>query len=74
MNDTELLNGLRKLCGYVQDSSQTTITISQDDATKAWILRWGTGPTQWAWGGSLREVIRNAIRDDQNRALFNPAQ
>ncbi len=29
---------LRRLCGYVEDGSNTSVTIAQDDATKDWVL------------------------------------
>ena len=75
MDDSkEVLDMLRKLCGYWQNDTQRKITIAQDDATRHWILRWGDGNTEWAWGATLREVIRNAAADDQNRELIYPGQ
>lgn len=35
------LDALRELCGYVEDGSDTCVTIGQDDATKDWVLRIG---------------------------------
>lgn len=35
------LDGLRKLCGYVEDGSCESIRIGQDDATKGWALSVG---------------------------------
>lgn len=36
--DANLLQGLRELCGYVEDSSQAVLQISQDDASREWCL------------------------------------
>ena len=30
---------LREACGYVQDGSSTSVTISQDDASHEWVCR-----------------------------------
>jgi len=37
--DAARLKGLRELCGYWQDSSDTTVKLFQDDATRTWIIK-----------------------------------
>lgn len=39
LTDTQRLNALQKLCGYVENGSDTTVRIFQDDATRDWIIR-----------------------------------
>ena len=39
--DTELVDGLRNLCGYTQDGSATEVLIFQDDATNDWCVKVG---------------------------------
>ena len=34
--DAELLNNLRRVCGYVENGSSEAVTICQDDATNDW--------------------------------------
>lgn len=41
---------LRELCGYVEDGSDTTIQIFQDDATRTWHLKVGRFKEYWAEG------------------------
>ena len=36
--DADLLDKLRRMCGYVEDVSQQSVTIAQDDATREWSL------------------------------------
>ncbi len=33
------IDGLRRLCGYVENSSDTEVTIFQDDATQWWTVK-----------------------------------
>ncbi len=46
-----LLGGIKEMCGYVENGSNESVTISQDDATKHWCCSVGrdnivgTGPT-----------------------------
>ena len=59
VGDDDRIDGLRKLAGYVENGSDTTVSIFQDDATKSWMVRVGK-----AWpshGSSLREAIDAAI-------------
>jgi len=37
--DAALLKGLRGLCGYVENGSNETVSIFQDDATRDWVVR-----------------------------------
>lgn len=48
---------LERLAGYLGDSSQTTIVIDQDDATRDWILKVGRVTY---YGSSLKNCIRQA--------------
>ena len=53
---------LREACGYVQDGSSTSVTISQDDATHEWVVRVGdVGSRHWWHGKSLGEAIDAAM-------------
>ena len=55
---------LREACGYVQDGSSTSVTISQDDATHEWVVRVGdVGSRHWWHGKSLGEAINAAIKE-----------
>ena len=46
-----LLSGIKEMCGYVENGSNESVTICQDDATKDWCCSVGrdkivgTGPT-----------------------------
>lgn len=64
MTDTQLIDGLRKLCGYVEDGSATSVTISLDEATRDFTLSVGRGPsTPWTFGHNVREVLEKAITE-----------
>jgi hypothetical protein len=57
---------LRALMGYVEDGSQTPVTIGQDDATMTFYLRIGRPSDPWTkvyHMGSLKGVIDQAYRD-----------
>lgn len=49
---------LRELCGYVENGSEQSVTIFQDDATRTWHLRIGKFKTYWAEG--FEAVIHKA--------------
>ena len=34
----DLRKALRRLCGYIENGTSTSVTIEQDDATKTWVL------------------------------------
>lgn len=38
-----LFDVIRRLCGYVENGSDTVVTICQDDATKEWMVKVGAG-------------------------------
>jgi hypothetical protein len=66
MTDAEIIAGLRDLCGYVENGSDTSIQISQDDATKDWVIhigRSGFPNGNWTWGYSFREACEKAITE-----------
>lgn len=42
MNNDERMAALRRMCGYVENGSDTTIKIFQDDATKEWFVKVGS--------------------------------
>lgn len=48
---------IRTLAGYVEDGSATTVQISQDDATRTWIVR--AGKSEW-YGNSLQGALAAA--------------
>lgn len=57
---------LRALLGYVEDGSDTSVTIGQDDATKTFYLRIGRPSDPWTkvyYTGSLKGVIDAAFKD-----------
>lgn len=56
----ERMNGLRNLLGYVENGSDTVVTIFQDDATKDFIVKVGKC-TYYAT--TLGEALDEAISD-----------
>ena len=59
--DAERLKGLRELCGYVEDGSSQTIRITQDDATRDWIIRWND-KAEWVFSSSFKGAIDEAMK------------
>lgn len=53
-----LLDGLRDLCGYVENGTSTTLKISQDDATNDWVVTVGKDSV---FGRSFKDVVLSAI-------------
>ena len=53
---------LQALCGYVEDGSSDSVTISQDDATGTWHITVGYSPRRRKsfWGESFDEVFLKA--------------
>lgn len=41
MKDDERISALRRMCGYVENGSETTVKIFQDDATREWFVKVG---------------------------------
>lgn len=62
--DKRRLDGLRELCGHVEDGSAISVSISQDDATRDWIIRAGK---RWWHGGSLRAALDAALAEAEGR-------
>lgn len=56
--DKQRIDGIRKLAGYVEDGSDTTVQIFQDDATRSWLIK--AGKDSWH-GSSLRDAIDAAL-------------
>ena len=54
LTDTQRLDALRTLCGYVENGSDTTVNIYQDDATKDWIVRCGR---EYFYGNCFRSAL-----------------
>jgi hypothetical protein len=57
----ERLAGLRKLCGYVENGSSNVVTICQDDATRAWVIRTSNNLYD---GDTFEQAIDNAINGE----------
>ena len=55
---TQTLNNLRELMGYVQNGSETKVSLFQDDATMDFMLRVGK---KTYWGNYLEQVIEKAF-------------
>lgn len=55
--DTQRINKLRVACGYVENSTETTVWLYQDDATKTWAVT--DNANKRAYGESLRQAIDN---------------
>lgn len=52
---------LRRLMGYVQNGSNDSVSMYQDEATSTYHVRVGTGLRSKAyWGDSLEEAIAKA--------------
>lgn len=49
---------LRRLCGYVENGTDVTVRICQDDATKTWIVGLGHPASGLKWCG---ECLRTAL-------------
>ena len=58
------LNHLKELMGYVQNGSDETVYLFQDDATMDYILRVGK---KTYWGFSLENVIEKAFKAEGSR-------
>lgn len=59
------MQGLRKLCGYVENGSDTVVKIFQDDATRDWVVK--VGPKSYYavdLGTALDKAIED-IKDDE---------
>ena len=61
---TQTLNNLRELMGYVQNGSETKVSLFQDDATMDFMLRVGK---KTYWGNYLEQVIDKAFEAEGPR-------
>ena len=60
----QAISHLEELMGYVQDGSDTTVSLFQDDATMDFMLRVGK---KTYWGLSLENVIEKAFEAEGDR-------
>ena len=60
----QTLESLRKLMGYVQNGSDETVSLFQDDATMDYMLRVGK---KTYWGLSLENVIEKSFEAEGDR-------
>jgi hypothetical protein len=56
-----LLEGIRVLCGYVENGTDSVVKIFQDDATKCWRVRVGNREYH---GASFESAIAEAVEDN----------
>ena len=61
--DAERLRAIRELCGYVEDGSEQTVRIFQDDATKDWLVCFGQNGREFA--RSFESAIDAAIAQER---------
>lgn len=60
-NNSERLDKLRRLCGYVENGSSTVVKLQQDDATREWILN---VDKKSYYAGSFFQVIDMAVVEE----------
>ena len=60
----QTLKSLRELMGYVQNGSEETVSLFQDDATMDYMLRVGK---KTYWGLSLENVIEKSFEAEGDR-------
>lgn len=63
------LKFLRNLCGFVGNGSDAALVISQDDATRSWIIR-VNGTKGWWHGDTFNGAIDAAMADPKNEDLL----
>jgi hypothetical protein len=51
---------LIRFCGYVENGSDTTVSLGQDDATRTWVLRVGK---HLFYGSSPTSVLEAAVNE-----------
>jgi hypothetical protein len=66
MGNDQLIAGLRRLCGHVENGSDVSVTIFQDDATREWVLKISQGKRYYA--ESFTGVIEEAIAGDRKKS------
>ena len=64
LSTRKTLESLRKLMGYVQNGSDETVYLFQDDATMDFMLRVGN---KTYWGNYLEQVIDKAFEAERPR-------
>lgn len=57
----ELFDSIRFLCGYVENGTDSTVSIGQDDATRDWVVR--VGKRRYHATGFVM-ALREAIADN----------
>lgn len=62
-----IVDGLRELCGYVENASDARLHIFQDDATRDWIVKVITSATKGKsyYGRSMTSALLAAIEDNK---------
>jgi hypothetical protein len=66
IDDTARLQHLRELMGYVEDGSDSTVRLFQDDATKNFFVK--VSKRSW-FGSSFREAIDESIRSNNENPV-----
>lgn len=69
--DSKLLEGLRRLCGYIENGSDTTVRVYQDDATRDWIVSIGSDTysrVKSYYDSSFRNAVQKALDDNPPEA------
>lgn len=56
---------IRELMGFVQNSSETTVRLSQDDATRSFLVAVGDSNPRTYFGDSLFEAVEAAKKGEQ---------
>lgn len=56
--DAERLKGIRRLCGFIQNGTDTVVKIFEDDATREWVMKVGT---QTFYAPTFTSVLDAAI-------------
>lgn len=64
MTPDQILDGLRNLCGYVENGSDTKVAIYQDDATKTWTVSVGMRKFKNYHGESMSQALIEAIEEE----------
>ena len=60
---TPFVERLRILCGYVENATDTTVKVGQDDATRDWFVNVGRSHYH---GTSMEEAFEQAFQDFRN--------
>lgn len=63
------LRGLRDLCGYVENATDTSVRIFQDDATRTWFVAIGPNNSSQSYHHSTMELaLDRAIEANKQEA------